>query len=110
VPSDKAALTAAPHHDPDAAISADDEAELYRTTASPPVGPPPQSTLRAPASARDLTGELGVQGRDTSGSSTDSAMTRSEELFELHTEHDRPARPPTRHGTASRRVLIPLQL
>ena len=30
VPFDKAALKAAPHHDPDAAISAADEDELYR--------------------------------------------------------------------------------
>ena len=30
VPFDKAALNAAPHHDPDAAISPDDEDELYR--------------------------------------------------------------------------------
>ena len=30
VPFDKAALEAAPHHDPDAAISATDEDELYR--------------------------------------------------------------------------------
>ena len=51
VPFDKAALNAAPHHDPDAAISAQDEDELYRH-------------YGLAAERRDLTGAPGVQGRD----------------------------------------------
>jgi uncharacterized protein (TIGR02271 family) len=84
VPFDKAALKAAPHHDPDAAISAEDEDELYRhygTTAGRSA-----NTVDASDERRDLTGEPGVQGRDTSGPTTDSAMTRSEEQLRVGTE------------------------
>ena len=84
VPFDKAALKAAPHHDPDAAISAEDEEELYRhygTTAGRSA-----TTVDASDERRDLTGETGVQGRDTSGPTTDSAMTRSEEQLRVGTE------------------------
>ena len=86
VPFDKAALKAAPHHDPDAAISADDEDELYRhygitTGRSITAADVPGSGER-----RDLTGAPGVQGRDTSGPTTDSAMTRSEEQLRVGTE------------------------
>jgi len=73
VPFDKAALNAAPHHDPNAAISAQDEDELYRH-------------YGLSAERRDLTGAPGVQGRDTSGPTTDSAMTRSEEQLRVGTE------------------------
>jgi uncharacterized protein (TIGR02271 family) len=68
VPFDMAALNAAPHHEPDAAISAQDEDELYRH-------------YGLSAERRDL-----VQGRDTSGPTTDSAMTRSEEQLRVGTE------------------------
>ena len=84
VPFDKAALKAAPHHDPDAAISAEDEDELYRhygTTAGRSA-----NTVHASDERGDLTGEPGVQGRDTSGPTTDSAMTRSEEQLRVGTE------------------------
>jgi hypothetical protein len=50
VPFDKQALQAAPHHDPDIAISASDETSSTATTASPPASQPPRSTRR-PASA-----------------------------------------------------------
>jgi uncharacterized protein (TIGR02271 family) len=87
VPFDKAALQNAPHHDPDVAISESDEDELYRhygvgggTSASTP----DRST--AGGDRRDRAGEPGVEGRDTSGPTTDEAMTRSEERLQVGTE------------------------
>jgi uncharacterized protein (TIGR02271 family) len=85
VPFDKATLHAAPHHDPDATISAADEDELYRHYGIP--GAPPAPAVDAPASERRvLTGTAGVQGRDTSGPTTDTAMTRSEEQLRVGTQ------------------------
>ena len=86
VPFDKAALKAAPHHDPDAAISATDEDELYRhygLTGG-------QTTTDG---RRDIVDEPGTVGRDTSGPTTDEAMTRSEEKLRVGTETARPAGP-----------------
>ena len=79
VPFDKAALEAAPHHDPDAAISATDEDELYRhygLTGG-------QTTTDG---RRDIIDEPGTVGHDTSGPTTDEAMTRSEENLRVGTE------------------------
>jgi hypothetical protein len=78
VPFDKAALKAAPHHDPDAAISADDEAELYRHYGIADSRSATVTGAPATGERRDRSSEPGVQGRDTSGPTTDSAMTRSE--------------------------------
>jgi uncharacterized protein (TIGR02271 family) len=98
VPFDKNALQNAPHHDPDVAISDTDEDELYRhygmTGTTPAPGTPNrtgtdqtesrQST--ADDDRRDRAGEPGVEGRDTSGPTTDDAMTRSEERLHVGTE------------------------
>ena len=87
VPFDKAALQNAPHHDPDAAISESDEDELYRhygvagDTSATTSG---RST--ADGDRRDRAGEPGIEGRDTSGPTTDEAMTRSEERLTVGTE------------------------
>jgi uncharacterized protein (TIGR02271 family) len=85
VPFDKQALQAAPHHDPDVAISAADENELYRhygLSAGPStIAVDPQAGER-----RDVTDAPGVQGRDTSGPTTDTAMTRSEEQLRVGTQ------------------------
>jgi uncharacterized protein (TIGR02271 family) len=91
VPFDKAALHAAPHHDPDVAISAAEEDELYRhygLTAGRSATAVDGAAVDAPGSGerRDLTGAPGVQGRDTSGPTTDTAMTRSEEQLRVGTE------------------------
>jgi len=86
VPFDKAALKAAPHHDPDAAISADDEAELYRHYGIADSRSATVTGAPATGERRDRSGEPGVQGRDTSGPTTDSAMTRSEEQLRVGTE------------------------
>jgi len=86
VPFDKQALKAAPHHDPDAAISAGDEDELYRHYSI--TSGPTATAVGAPATGerRDLAGAAGVQGRDTSGPTTDTAMTRSEEQLRVGTQ------------------------
>jgi uncharacterized protein (TIGR02271 family) len=81
VPFDKDALQNAPHHDPDAAINESDEAELYRH-----YGMTDMQQSAASDGRRDRAGEPGVQGRDTSGPTTDQAMTRSEERLHVGTE------------------------
>jgi uncharacterized protein (TIGR02271 family) len=89
VPFDKQALTAAPHHDPDVAISAADEDELYRHYGLSTGRSADRSATAVDSQAsqrRDLTGAPGVQGRDTSGPTTDTAMTRSEEQLRVGTQ------------------------
>ena len=81
VPFDKDAIQAAPHHDPDAALSPQDEDDLYRHYG---LTGTQQST--ASEGRLDRAGESGVQGRDTSGPTTDEAMTRSEERLRVGTE------------------------
>jgi uncharacterized protein (TIGR02271 family) len=78
VPFDKEALKTAPHHDPGTALSEADEQDLYRHYG--------MSTERSADPRHDRAGEPGVQGRDTSGPTTDDAMTRSEERMRVGTE------------------------
>jgi uncharacterized protein (TIGR02271 family) len=85
VPFDKQALKAAPHHDPDAEISAADEDELYRHYGLS-AGRSASGVDARAGERRDLTGAAGVQGRDTSGPTTDTAMTRSEEQLRVGTQ------------------------
>jgi uncharacterized protein (TIGR02271 family) len=80
VPFDKDAIQAAPHHDPDTALSPADEDDLYRHYGITST----QST--ASEGRRDRAAEPGVEGRDTSGPTTDDAMTRSEERLRVGTE------------------------
>jgi uncharacterized protein (TIGR02271 family) len=81
VPFDKAALKAAPHHDPDASISPADEDELYRH-----YGMTGGRTATTNRGRTDLVDEPGIVGRDTSGPTTDDAMTRSEEQLRVGTK------------------------
>jgi uncharacterized protein (TIGR02271 family) len=81
VPFDKDALQNAPHHDPDASISESDEDELYRH-----YGVGGTTTSAVDHDRRDRAGEPGIEGRDTSGPTTDEAMTRSEERLQVGTE------------------------
>ncbi len=111
VPFDKQAVKAAPHHDPDAAITAADEDELYRhyglnAGRSAPAVDAPRSGER-----RDLTGTPGVQGRDISGPTTDSAMTRSEEQLRVGTETREAGRARLRKYvvTEHQQVTVPVQ-
>lgn len=97
VPFDKNALQGAPHHDPDTELSPTDEDDLYRhygmtSTGGTPTGNqdgdrtgfPKHST--ADGDRRDRSGDTEIQGRDTSGPTTDEAMTRSEEQLHVGTE------------------------
>lgn len=90
VPFDKEALKSAPHHDPDAELSATDEEDLYShygMSSSGDARPSADDAQRASGERRrDRTGEPGVQGRDTSGPATDDAMTRAEERLRVGTE------------------------
>ncbi len=89
VPFDKEAVKSAPHHDPDAALSTQDEKDLFThygipyggQTVTATGGPGQASGQSAPPAPR-----TGVQGRDTSGPVTDDAMTRSEERLHVGTE------------------------
>jgi uncharacterized protein (TIGR02271 family) len=85
VPFDKQALQAAPHHDPDIAISAADEDELYRHYGLS-AGLPTTAVDAQAGERRGLTDAPGAQGRDTSGPTTDTAMTRSEEQLRVGTQ------------------------
>ncbi len=95
VPFDKDAIKQAPHHDPDTAISESDETELYRhygmSTDRPApgghdIGREERDRLGSGDERRDLAGESDVEGRDSSGPTTDKAMTRSEEQLRVGTE------------------------
>jgi uncharacterized protein (TIGR02271 family) len=81
VPFDKQALQTAPHHDPDASISPTDEDELYRH-----YGMTGGQTTTTNHGRTDRVDEPGTVGRDTSGPTTDGAMTRSEEQLRVGTQ------------------------
>jgi len=90
VPFDKDAIKNAPHHDPDTAISETDEEELYRhygkSTDRPAQHSGQPDADQQTGDRRDRAGEPGIEGRDTSGPTTDEAMTRSEEQLRVGTE------------------------
>jgi uncharacterized protein (TIGR02271 family) len=80
VPFDKDALRSAPHHDPDVALSPTEEDDLYRHYGLTGTGGAPTGDRH------DRADEAGIEGRDTSGPTTDDAMTRSEEQLRVGTE------------------------
>ncbi len=94
VPFDKEMVKNAPHHDPDAELSADAERELFThygipyggDTVTATGGPGQGAGQEAQAGRRDLGGQAGVQGRDTSRPTTGEAMTRSEEQLNVGTQ------------------------
>lgn len=93
MPYAKDMIKNAPHHDPQAELSTRDEAELFSHYGVPYSGEtvtaePGQSGGAAPQQGQrpDRGGEAGVQGRDTSGPTTDDAMTRSEERLSVGTQ------------------------
>lgn len=90
VPFDKEALKSAPHHDPDSELSATEEEELYSHYGMSSSGGAPASAEATQRTSgdrrRDRAGEPGIRGRDTSGPTTDDAMTRSEERLRVGTE------------------------
>ena len=111
VPFDKAALKSAPHHDPDVAISATDEDELYRHYGitggqSAPAAPAPTSNR----GRTDRGDEAGIVGHDTSGPTTDDAMTRSEEELRVGTRSEEVGRARLRKHivTEYQQVTVPV--
>jgi uncharacterized protein (TIGR02271 family) len=107
VPFDKSALKTAPHHDPNAAISATDEDELYRHYG---LGGGRTATDSVSDGRRDRIDEAGTVGRDTSGPTTDQAMTRSEEQLRVGTETREVGRARLRKHvvTEYQRVTVPV--
>jgi uncharacterized protein (TIGR02271 family) len=101
VPFDKGALESAPHHDPDRELSPQDEADLFTHYAIPYGGD--SVTARTGGQQQYEGGRQqydggtggqnqrrdkaeGAVGHDTSGPTTDDAMTRSEERLRVGTE------------------------
>ncbi|MDQ2845368.1 MAG: PRC and DUF2382 domain-containing protein [Actinomycetota bacterium] len=82
VPFSKEQVKSAPHHDPDSEISQQDEQELYQHYQLDYNQPPAPQAGQRP----DQAGDPGVQGQDTSGPTTDDAMTRSEEQLRVGTQ------------------------
>jgi uncharacterized protein (TIGR02271 family) len=101
VPFDKHALETAPHHDPDVAISQTDEDELYRHYG---MSTDRSRTAVAGDQRTDRSRDAGVQGRDTSGPTTDDAMTRSEERLEVGTEQREAGRARLRKRVVTEKV------
>lgn len=93
VPYDKDQLKAAPHHDPGQALSETEEADLFehygvtygRDTGTEQTGGG-QHERPTTDQRPDLLDSPGVRGRDTTGPTTDDAMTRSEEQLRVGTE------------------------
>jgi uncharacterized protein (TIGR02271 family) len=82
VPFDKSTVKDAPKIDPDGQLSHSEEADLYRHYGIDYSEMESGSGLPDADSGPSSAGDTGGPGRDVSGPSTDSAMTRSEE--ELH--------------------------
>jgi uncharacterized protein (TIGR02271 family) len=92
VPFAKAKIKDAPRVEADGDLSPAEEDELYTYYGmTSPQGTPAQTPVAAPAGSpnagrEDLTGKPGIVGKDTSGPTTDGAMTRSEEQVNVGTE------------------------
>ena len=86
LPYSKDMVKGAPHQDPDAELSQQDEAELF-TYYQVPYGGETVTATGAPqaATARTDVSDEDTVGYDTSGPSTDDAMTRSEEQLHVGT-------------------------
>ena len=102
-PYDKAKIKDAPKVDADGHLSPQEEQELYRyyglgngtdttvtdtTTTTGTAGVAGTAGLAGTGGRTDHTGEAGVVGRDTSGPTTDNAMTRSEERLNVGTRSE----------------------
>jgi uncharacterized protein (TIGR02271 family) len=97
VPYDKAQVAEAPNMDADEQLSQDEEAELYRHYGLDYTESRSDSGLPAAATGHDIDsrdrhrdglsddGQDSAVGRDTSGPTTDDAMTRSEEELRVGT-------------------------
>ena len=115
-PYDKAKVKNAPKIDTDGHLSPQEEQELYRyyglgngtdttvtdtTTTTETAG---TAGVAGTAGRTDHTGEPGVVGRDTSGPTTDNAMTRSEERLNVGTRSEEAGRARLRKYVVSENV------
>jgi uncharacterized protein (TIGR02271 family) len=83
LPFDKEAVKSAPHHEPGQTLSPDDERQLFDHYGVPYGGETVTAqTDRAPQAGQARSSE----GYDTSGPTTDDAMTRSEEQVRVGTQ------------------------
>jgi uncharacterized protein (TIGR02271 family) len=94
VPYTKDQVKNAPHHDPDRALAVEEEKELFDyygvtygggTGTAPDGGRPSDRDADTGRRERDGAGRR-AEGHDTSGPTTDDAMTRSEEELHVGTE------------------------
>jgi len=112
VPFSKDALKSAPHHDPDSAISPTDEQELYRHYGMSDSGTAvaDSDVVTSDHGRQDRVDEPGIVGRDTSGPTTDDAMTRSEEHLRVGTENRESGRARLRKHvvTEHQQVTVPV--
>ena len=90
----------APKIDTDGHLSPQEEQELYRyyglgngtdTTVTDTTGTAGMAGVAGTTGRTDHAGEPGVVGRDTSGPTTDNAMTRSEERLSVGTSTEAPS-------------------
>lgn len=89
VPFDNEALKTAPHHDPGTDLSPQDEQDLYThygVAYGDAQSADHQNGGDVDGDRRDRSDDAGVQGQDTSGPTTDEAMTRSEEQLHVGTQ------------------------
>ena len=103
-PYDKVKIKNAPKIDTDGHLSPQEEQELYRyyglgdgtdttvTDTTTTTGTAGMAGVAGTAGRTDHTGEPGVVGRDTSGPTTDDAMTRSEERLNVGTRTEEAGR------------------
>ena len=110
VPYDKDQVTSAPTMRADGSLSQDDEAELYRHYGLDYSEHRSDSGLPA-GTGRDADADRDSVGRDTSGPTTDEAMTRSEEELRVGTTQRERGRARLRKYvvTETQQVTVPVQ-
>ena len=110
VPYDKDQVTSAPTMRADGNLSQDDEAELYRHYGLDYSEHRSDSGLPA-GTGRDADADRDSVGRDTSGPTTDEAMTRSEEELRVGTQTRERGRARLRKYvvTETQQVTVPVQ-
>ncbi|MCA0143382.1 DUF2382 domain-containing protein [Blastococcus sp. LR1] len=99
LPYDKDKVKQAPHADTDGHLSPTEEAELYRY-----YGLEGGTGTTTDTARTDTTNEHGTVGHDTSGPTTDNAMTRSEERLSVGTRSEEVGRARLRKYVVSENV------
>lgn len=103
---DEHAIKSAPRVDPDGSLSPEEEESLYRHYGLHGYGSDvgDQGTEVADQGTTEHPGEVDAVGRDTSGPTTDNAMTRSEEQLRVSTREREVGRARLRKYVVSERV------